>query len=166
MKTLVTVAVAAQLITVSPQNVQVIPLNDPSDPVYITDARFEIVDQAGAVLRVKLLNRMDTAVTTNNIWLDAERFFTPAEMQRNGDRILFSCGHMTVADRRHVQRIESGAEVRVSMQIPEDCHLDHAHEHFYVQVQQITTGGRFGNAVWQREPAEMARLFKLARPHP
>jgi hypothetical protein len=54
MKTLVTVAVAAQLITLSPQNVQVIPLNDPSDPIQITDARFEIVDQAGAVLTVNM----------------------------------------------------------------------------------------------------------------
>ena len=166
MKTLVTVVVAAQLITVSPQNVQVVPLNDPSDPIHITDARFEIVDQAGAVLTVKLLNRMESAVTTSNIWLDAQRFFTPAEMRRNGDRIIFRCGRMGVADRRDAQQIESGAEVRVSIQIPEDCRLDHAHEHFYVQVQRITTGGRFSNVLWQREAGNMAWLLKAVLPHP
>ena len=166
MKAMLAVALAAQVITVSPQNVHVIPLNDPSDPIHITDARFEIVDQGGAVLTVKLLNRMESAVTTRNIWLDAQRFFTPAEMRQNGDRILFSCGRMGSADPRDVQRIESGAEVRVSIPIPEDCRLDHAHEHFYVQVQRITTGGNFSNVVWQREAANMALLLKAQMPHP
>lgn len=167
MKTLVMVAVAAQLITVSPQNVQVIPLNEESDPVQISDARFELNENGAPVVLLTLANKTESAFAARDIWLTTQRFFTPAEMRRNGDHILFSCGIMRTGDADAAgQGLAPGGELPVKIELPPDCRLDHAHEHFYAEVSQISIGGRYGAAVWAREPAKMAELFKAARPHP
>jgi hypothetical protein len=167
MKAYFVVALGLQLVTVAPQNVEVIPLIDQSDPVQITDARFEIGDNGQPVLMVRLVNQTETVIATRNVWFDAQRFFTPVEMRRNGDQILFNCGRMgrgEVGDGR--SGLAPGDEVSVRLEIPPDCRLDHAHEHFYVHVVRITLDGNYSAAVWAREPAAMAVLFKAARPHP
>ena len=167
MKTLLAVALGAQVITASLQNLLVIPLSNESDPLHITGARVESGADAALVLTLRLVNKTKILLNTDNVWLFAARFFTPQEMRRNGDRIIWSCAYLgAVGTDSRGQDIHPGAEVFVTIPISPECRLDHVHDHFFVHVQQITVGGRFGDAVWERPPGDAAALLKALQPHP
>lgn len=112
-----------------------------------------------------IVNRTKTVLSTGDVWLSSERFFTREEMRQNGDRIALDCGFIGSAVLRDRSRdIQPGAQAAVAIPIPQPCRLDHAHEHFFVYVERITTGGRFDNVIWKRELGDALRVL-LATPH-
>ena len=165
-------ALAAQLVCVAPQNVQIIPLNDETDPVQVMRGQFDVTDAGAPILTLTLTSRMRETVNTRDIWVSFARFYTRDEMRRNGNNIAYDCsviGHVTSespADvRTRPQDIEPGAETTVMLPIPPGCRLDHAHEHFFAYVERINTGrGNSIVAVWQRQLGNALRLL-LSAPH-
>jgi hypothetical protein len=159
------IALAAQLMTATPQNVQVIPVNNETDPVQLGRTQYDASDPAAPVVILTIVNRTQTVLSTGEIWIVFERFFTRQEMRQNGDGIAWSCGsHSNAAVRNRSQDIQPGTEASVVLPIPQPCRLDHAHEHFFVYVERITTGGRFDHVIWKRELGDALRVL-LAKPH-
>lgn len=170
--TLCAVVLATQLVSVAPQNVQIIPLNDETDPVQVIQGQLDVSDPLAPAIRLTLVNKTKTVVQTGDVWVNTERFFTRDEMRKNGNNIALDCGFMTSVDERAARAdagerahdIPPGDAVVVTIPIPLPCPLNHPHEHFFAYVQQISTSGRYGNVVWQRELGDALRLL-LATPH-
>jgi len=170
--TLCAVVLGTQLVSLAPQNVQIIPLNNETDPVQVTRGQFDVTDVGVPILTLTLTNRTRVTVNTGDVWVSFSRFFTRDEMRQNGNNVSLDCGvigHVTSespADvRKRPEDVAPGAETTVMLPIPPDCRLDHAHEHFFAYVAQINTGrGNSLVAVWQRELGDSLRVL-LATPH-
>ncbi len=146
--------------------VAVLPLVDADDPVRLSDAAFDNADPSRPAITVTLANTTPLALSTSQIWLSVSRFFTPAEVRRNGDRIVSSCGIMARANNDEAaQVIPPGARVQVKLGLRQTCVLDPRHEHFFVFVERITADQRFQDATWKRDPADFGRLLQAAMPH-
>jgi hypothetical protein len=147
--------------------VAVLPLVAGDDPVKLSDAAFDNSDPSRPVVTLRLENTTKQALSTDQIWLKVGKFFTPAETQKNGDRIVSTCGNMARANHDSAtQFVHPGASVPITFWIGPNCVLDPAHTHFFLVVERITSGKRFVDAVWQRDPADFARLLGAAMPHP
>jgi hypothetical protein len=165
-------ALAAQLVSVAPRNVQIIPLNNETDPVQVTRGQFDVTDAGVPILTLTLTNRTRVTVNTGDVWVSFARFFTRDEMRQNGNNIAWDCAVLGNASpgspadvRTRPHAVDPGAQTTVMLPIPPNCRLDHAHEHFFAYVYRITTGR--GNSVvdvWQRELGDALRVL-LATPH-
>lgn len=169
--TLCAVVLGTQLVSVAPQNVQIVPLNDESDPVQVSRGQLAVTDAGAPILMLTLTNRTRETVNTANVWVNFQRFYTWDEMRRNRNNLLFDCGFMGVVSasspedvRARPQDVYPGAETTVMLSIPPGCRLDQAHQHFYAYVERITTGGRYSYLVWQRELGNALRTL-VATPH-
>lgn len=146
--------------------VTVLPLFEPDDPVRLSGGAFDSEDPSHPAITVTLENTTSLALSTSRVWLSVSRFFTPAEVRRNGDRIVSSCGIMARANNDEAaQVIPPGTKVQVKLGLGQTCVLDPQHEHFFVFVERITAGQRFADATWKRDPADFGRLLQAAMPH-
>jgi hypothetical protein len=162
------VVLATQLGSVATKDIRVIALSDETDPVYVARGEYGLIDGTEPALRLTLSNRMREAVNTRNIWITFSRFFTWDEMRKNRN-ILMDCGstgHITRRTPEHI--IYPGDQTTVLLPIPMPCRLDHAHEHFFAFVDQVTKGVGSGEyAIWKHDPGDPPRLRVLfSGPHP
>jgi hypothetical protein len=148
--------------------IAVIPLSQENDPVRILEARFDSSDPAHpATIVVQLENAGTQILSTEDIWLSVARFYTPSEVEENGDDKAFDCAMLSPGDGDEpVKPIEAGAQAPVKLVLDPTCSLNPSHAHLYVTVDRISTGGRYTSRVWARSPSDFARLLKEAMPHP
>ena len=140
----------------------VIPLVDPADPVRITNARMDFVDDVHPVMIVELENETEQPVDTGHVWFQFGRFYTKGEMDRAGNRKVWDCQTITSArSSQPLRAIAPGARVTVLLTL--SCEPNRDHEHFFVEVTRV---GNFSSPSFKRKPDDFARLFAAAQPHP
>jgi hypothetical protein len=146
--------------------ITVLPLGDAGDPITISGAAFDGDDPSRPVITIRLENTTSQPLATDRIWLSVSKFYTPAEMQRNGDRVAFTCGITARANNSEpTQIVHPGASVPIRFWAGPNCGLDPGHTHFFIVVERITPGQRFVEFTWKRDPADFARLLQAAMPH-
>jgi hypothetical protein len=94
---LLVVATSLQLAAPSPQESVVFALNDPTDPVKVMKAAVQTIAEGERAIRVEIFNATDRTLSTSDVWLDFGRFYTPAEMNRDVNRVRFNCWGITAA---------------------------------------------------------------------
>jgi hypothetical protein len=146
---------------------QIIPLVDPSDPLLITNAKIEFVDDERPVAVVEVENQTAAAIDVDAVQLNITRFYTRSEAEQRG-RQVWDCGRVGHVDHQpgdpH-QVIAAHARQVVTVSLEGLCQHNREHEHFFVTLARLQ-GFHAREPAWVREPAELVRLLAAAQPHP
>lgn len=161
---LVGLMLALTAVTV-PADSQLIPLVDPADPLLITNAKIEFVDDVKPVVVVELENQTALPIGLDTVQLNITRFYTRTEAEQRG-RVVWDCGRVGHVDYQLTTKsIAPHARDIVTVSLDESCQHNRDHEHFFVTLARLQ-GFHSHEPSWLRAPEDLVRMLAAAQPHP